>query len=259
MYSDMEAKLMARMRTHNKGRFRTAAIVTVLTVIWVFNTFGKEIRVWMGGQTAEVARETLKHEAIQIQTQELAMAVVNTLLNDPKVLAATSVFLQDAASDPDTQAAIVSLASHVLQHPDTLQEVHALAQKLIAQLVKEAAATLRTCTVLASLKHTHLKCILDHVYEAFLDMVSRIIAEPRVKEQVSLIMADGSHHVLADADVLQHGKDFVAEVMGDDQVQKTGGDALWHSVQYALRWRLMVVAGLSMACAGAIFAGRGWR
>jgi hypothetical protein len=103
MYSDVEAKVMAKMRTHNKGRFRTIALSTLLAVIWVTNVFGKEIRRFVGGQTAEVARETLKHESIQIQTQELATAVVNTLLNDPEVLAGTSMFLQLAANNPETQ------------------------------------------------------------------------------------------------------------------------------------------------------------
>jgi hypothetical protein len=34
------------------------------------------------------------------------------------------------------QAAIVSLATHVLQHPDTLNEVNKLAKDVIALLVK---------------------------------------------------------------------------------------------------------------------------
>mmetsp|Transcript_14808 Transcript_14808/g.21014 ORF Transcript_14808/g.21014 Transcript_14808/m.21014 type:complete len:154 (-) Transcript_14808:250-711(-) len=102
-YSDLENKLMAKMKSHNKLRFRTVALGSVLLILWSTNTFGKEIKRFVGGQTAEVARETLRHESIQIQTQELAMAVVNTLLTDSQVLHGTSRFLQIAANDPATK------------------------------------------------------------------------------------------------------------------------------------------------------------
>jgi hypothetical protein len=49
------------------------------------------------------------------------------------------------------------------------------------------------------------------VYDAFVAMVSRIIAEPEVKAAVNVIIAEGTHNVLSDADVLQHGKEFIAD------------------------------------------------
>ena len=73
--ADAESKLMVRMRTRNKGRLRSAALATVLSLAWLVVIFGKDIRRFIGGQAAEVAREAFKHESIQIQAQELATAV----------------------------------------------------------------------------------------------------------------------------------------------------------------------------------------
>src|SRR3546814_14771488 len=71
-----------------------------------------------------------RNESLQIQTQELAGAVVQTVLNDPEVLAKAAAFLRDASQTTETQAALVQLTLHVLNHPDTLQEIVKLTQEL---------------------------------------------------------------------------------------------------------------------------------
>ena len=38
-----------------------------------------------------------------------------------------------------------------------------------------------------------------------------------------------------DPNVLDHSMEFATEVMGDDVVQRTGGDALWKTVGYAFQ------------------------
>ena len=35
--------------------------------------------------------------------------------------------------------------------------------------------------------------------------------------------------------IISRSKEFVADVMGDDMLQKEGGDALWKSVSHALK------------------------
>lgn len=152
MYADVEAKLMARMRTHNKGRFRTIALCTVLGTIWVFNTFGSEIRKFVGGQTAEVARETLRHESLQIQTQELATAVVNTLLNDPEVLSGTSLFLQMAAVNPETQASAAAASRRQLPCVHAYALCAAAGALLCSTCCRSRFGTMVACSDAASLQ-----------------------------------------------------------------------------------------------------------
>lgn len=43
-------------------------------------------------------------------------------------------------------------------------------------------------------------------------------------------------------------REFVAEVVGDDKIQREGGDALWNSITHALRpglVRLVIAIGIS--------------
>lgn len=45
--------------------------------------------------------------------------------------------------------------------------------------------------------------------------------------------------------------------MGDDAVQRTGGDALWNTMQYAVQTRAMRFVGLGLVVASvAILSGR---
>lgn len=52
------------------------------------------------------------------------------------MLTKASVFLSQAASNPETQRALVDLAKHVFTHPDTLQVVVELAQQLVPRVLQ---------------------------------------------------------------------------------------------------------------------------
>lgn len=48
--------------------------------------------------------------------------------------------------------------------------------------------------------------------------------------------------------------------MGDDAVQRSGGDALWNTVQYALQTRAMKATGfLLLVASAAVLSGKGGR
>lgn len=139
---------------------------SLLAAVWVVAVWGNKIREYFSKQTAAIAKETLgcvrqclacvlvpfsfvisrfscfianavRNESLQIQTQELAGAVVQTVLNDPEVLAKAAAFLRDASQTAETQAALLQLTVHVLNHPDTLNEVVKLTQELAKILAKD--------------------------------------------------------------------------------------------------------------------------
>jgi len=62
------------------------------------------------------------------------MAVVQTVLNDKDITAHAATFLQDAATVPATQEALLKLALHILQHPDSLNELSKLCAKVVANI-----------------------------------------------------------------------------------------------------------------------------
>ncbi|CAN0229952.1 unnamed protein product, partial [Discosporangium mesarthrocarpum] len=93
------------------------------------------------------------------------------------------------------------------------------------------------------------------ILEAVSDLAGRVMAEEQVRVKLGTMMSASSHKVLEDDTVLLRSKVFVAEVMGDDAVQRSGGDALWNTVQYALQTRLIKVIGFGLLCGSVIVLG----
>lgn len=146
-YSELEKNLMQRINESNQRRFRIILLSTVLFITWVVAVFGTRIRKMLSDQTAGLAKETLENESLKVQTQELAMAVVNTVLNDKEVTAHAASFLREASVVPETQQALLQLTLHVLQHPDTLHEATTLAKKLITVLAKDKVGVIWMCCI----------------------------------------------------------------------------------------------------------------
>ena len=131
VYAEVEHDLMRRINEGNRRRFRLGLLSTLLFIVWVVSVFGAQIRKMLSDQTAGLAKETLENESLKVQTQELAMAVVQTVLNDKEVTAHAASFLREASVVPETQQALLALTLHVLQHPDSLKEFSILVKKLI--------------------------------------------------------------------------------------------------------------------------------
>lgn len=88
----------------------------------------------MTDKTAGLAKETLENESLKIQTQELATAVVQTILNDKEITAYAAMFLKEASTTAETQQALLDLTMHVLQHPQTLDEANKLVKKIVVSM-----------------------------------------------------------------------------------------------------------------------------
>lgn len=145
-YAEIEHDMMRRINEVNQRRFRLVLLSTVLFVVWVVSAFGETIRKMLSDQTAGLAKETLENESLKVQTQELAMAVVQTVLNDKDVTAHAASFLREASVVPETQEALLALTLHVLQHPDSLKEFSILVKKLI-----EVVANDKVCSAMINM------------------------------------------------------------------------------------------------------------
>ena len=192
-YVELEKTLMSRIHESNRRRFRLALISTILFIIWVVAVFGKMIRKTLTNQTAGLAKETLENADLKVRTEELAMAVVHTVLNDPKVTANAATFLREASMVPETQQALLKLTLHVLQHEETLGEVANLLRRLVAQLGKDKemveglgavlSAALQEPTVKAAAMGLVIELCKDpEVAAAVTDLTLDIIAKESVSE-----------------------------------------------------------------------------
>lgn len=136
-YAEIERKMMERIRENSQARFRGFLVGGTLLILWITALFGGRIRKMLSDQTADIARETLENESIKVQTNELATAVVQTILNDKEITANAAKFLREASTAPETQQALLALTLHVLKHTDTLKEVNSLVKNLVAMLTKD--------------------------------------------------------------------------------------------------------------------------
>lgn len=136
---------MTSLKESNQRRFRIMLLSALVAIIWVSAVFGARIRKSVTEQTADLAKETLENESLKVQTQELAMAVVQTVLNDKEITAHAAAFLKEASVAPETQAALLQLTVHILQHEETLAQLTALGKKLIADLADDKVAAIELC------------------------------------------------------------------------------------------------------------------
>ncbi|CAM9362048.1 unnamed protein product, partial [Sphacelaria rigidula] len=71
-----------------------------------------------------------------------------------QVVRAGATFLRDASADPETQqAALVSLALYVLQHPETLRETIVLGKKLVQAILDDPETVQQVRRVVLGLVH----------------------------------------------------------------------------------------------------------
>jgi hypothetical protein len=137
MYDEFEKNAMRNINYKNQQRFRAYLLGTVLLIAWVSLVFGERMRKYFTEQTAGLAKETLENESLKIQTQELATAVVQTILENKDIASHAAAFLKEASTVPETQQAMLKLTLHILQHKETLDELTKISQKLIKNLAND--------------------------------------------------------------------------------------------------------------------------
>eukprot|EP01041_Mallomonas_annulata_P002268 gene2268-4416_t len=244
-YSDMERVLMTRIHESNTRRFRVILLSITVGLFWIIAVFGGHIRKMLTDQTAGLARETLENESLKVQTQELATAVVQTVLNDKEVTSHAAGFLRDASSATETQEALLQLTLHVLQHPSSLQELTALAKKLVAVLASDKETISDLANLLGkALQDPQLLVVVSkllqdlckdpEVLSALSHATVHVVQQPEVQKATTELLSASSLLVLEDRQVQDQARDFVTEVMGDDRLQREGGNAIWNSVSHAV-------------------------
>jgi hypothetical protein len=63
----------------------------------------------------------------------------------------------------------------------------------------------------------------------------QVAQAPEVTQATTQLVQAAAQELLSDEQVLEESRRFIADVMGDDSLQKEGGDALWNSLNYAIK------------------------
>lgn len=67
------------------------------------------------------------------------------------------------------------------------------------------------------------------------EMLIAVLSKSSVTDQTITVLQSASTSLLTDEEVKTESRKLVANIMGDDSLQRESGEALWNSVLYALQ------------------------
>jgi hypothetical protein len=79
------------------------------------------------------------------------------------------------------------------------------------------------------------------VREALIKTIETLGTDARVNQAVITLLTESTHATLNDPEILDHSMEFATDVVGDDIVQRTAGEALRKSVGHAVKPATTVV------------------
>ena len=258
-YGIIEQNVMRRMNESNRVRFRLGVVATIGSVLWLLLFYGNEIKTAIASLIGGLATETMEDESLKVQTQELASAVVQTILKDSEVTMRAAAFLKDAADAPETQQALLKLTWHILQHEETLGQATALGKDLVKNLVKDQdtinqfghllIATLNTKEFQETLSKVMEKLSEEEeVQIAVQELMIKVFSDPTVIEATNKLFTGTTESIMKDHRIADQSRAFLAEVVNDDRVQREGSAALWGTVTHAVKPSMYRAMGFTLSC-----------
>jgi hypothetical protein len=166
-----------------------------------------------GGKATTTALENLLNDVVRSKAlQQAARQFVIQIVEAPEVQAALRrlllVLWKDLVEDPETVQQVIHLLSVAIQD----EAVKAAAQKLVLDLVQE-----------------------EDVRRALVQAVEQLGEEQQVQQSLQVLLTNTAHHTLNDGEILDHSMEFATDVLGDDVVQQSAGEALRNTVRHAFR------------------------
>ncbi|KAG7357786.1 hypothetical protein IV203_014373 [Nitzschia inconspicua] len=161
--------------------------------------------------------------------------IVADLLKSPQVQDAVSDLVAYVIASTQFKTAcnvlLKELLKDLLDDPDTLKQVvHLLQHAIVDDKIKEAAIQLVT-EVFGD----------DRVLDELVTLVQRLGMEQQVQQATQALLVESAHNALNDPEILDHSMEFATDVVGDDVVQQTAGEALYNTLSYAIRPTLSVL------------------
>jgi uncharacterized membrane-anchored protein YjiN (DUF445 family) len=151
------------------------------------------------------------------QFQEAVSQLVTQVIQSPEFKKATSVLLKelwtDLIKDPETTAQVI----HLLQYAIQDEQIKEAAIQLVMEVVND-----------------------KEVLEELTILLQRLGQEEKVQTATQALLVESAHNALNDPEILDHSMEFATDVVGDDVVQRTAGEALYNTLSYAVRPTLSV-------------------
>lgn len=114
----------------------------------------------------------------------------------------------DLITDPETTTQVVHLLQNAIQN----QQIQKAVKQLVMQIVDD-----------------------PEVYDELTKLLVRLGQDKKVLEATQTLLTESAHTTLNDPEILDHSMEFATDVVGDDIIQRTSGEALRNTVTYAVR------------------------
>jgi hypothetical protein len=153
-------------------------------------------------------RDVMQSKALQQAAQQFVIQIMES--NDFKAALNRLIkdLWKDLVEDPETIKQVVKLLQIAIQDPAILKA----AQKLVLDLVEE-----------------------PDVKQALIDMIQKLGDDSQVQVATQTLLTESAHNALNDPEITDHSMEFATDVLGDDIVQRTAGEALRNTVGHAVR------------------------
>jgi uncharacterized membrane-anchored protein YjiN (DUF445 family) len=161
-------------------------------------------------------------------------SIAADLLNSPEIQKAVNNLIVQLLNSPEVkrsaQTLLKELWNDLVADPETLQQIiHLLRHAIQEEQIKEAAIQLVT-------EVFRDKEVLDELVE----LVQKLGKEKDVQFATQALLVESAHNALNDPEILDHSMEFATDVVGDDIVQQTAGEALYNTLSYAVRPTLSI-------------------
>ena len=189
----------------------------------------------LGQSTQNVLEDVLKDVVRSKALQEAAQQFVVQILQSDEVRMALNRLIKQLWTDLVTDEETVAQVIHLLQIAIQNDNVKRAAQKLVIDLVED-----------------------PEVKMSLITMVQRLGQAQDVQRATQGLLLHSAHWSLNDADLLEHSMAFATDVLGDDVVQQTAGEALRNTVGHAFRPAatvMMTATGITLILFGFVALG----
>jgi hypothetical protein len=148
--------------------------------------------------------------------------------------------------NPDVQQSLQSLVVRILKSPSVQEALQDLSLETSTKLLQDQELQKHVIQlfqgVLADEKFQSsavkllVSLLQDETFQAeLINMIVRIGQNEKVVEATKALLTESAHKTLVDPEILDHSMEFAADVVGDDFVQRTSGEALWNTISYSIQ------------------------
>lgn len=158
--------------------------------------------------TADVVADVLNNEALQNAVSSLIANVLGSAQFQSACQSLIKNLWNDIVTDPETTAQVVLLLHTAIQN----EKIKRSFKELVVGLLQD-----------------------EEVYNELTALVVKLGEEKEILDATKDLLTVSAHNALNDPEILDHSMEFATDVVGDDVVQRTSGEALRNTVTYAVR------------------------